>query len=79
MIVVIADDLTGAAELGGLGLKYGLKVEVATSVDGHSKADLLIVSTDTRSMEKQNAVDEMIKVTSLVKKMKRAMIYKKVD
>src|SRR3990170_4475510 len=79
MIVVIADDLTGAAELSGLGLKYGLQVEVATSVDFQSKADLLIISTDTRSMEKQHAVDEMMRVTSLIKKMEPALIYKKVD
>lgn len=79
MIVVIADDLTGAAELGGLGLKYNLKVEIVTDVNFHSNPDLLIISTDSRSMNKQQAVDEMIRITSLVKDMKPVMIYKKVD
>lgn len=32
MIAVIADDFTGAAELGGIGLRYGLQVEIATGV-----------------------------------------------
>jgi D-threonate/D-erythronate kinase len=79
MIVVIADDLTGAAELGGLGLKYGLKVEVVASENLHSTADLLVISADTRSMEKMQAVKTMSNLTSLVKKMRPALIYKKVD
>ncbi len=32
MIAVIADDLTGAAELGGIGLRHGLRTEIRTSV-----------------------------------------------
>ena len=28
MIAVLADDLTGAAELGGIGLRYNLRVEL---------------------------------------------------
>lgn len=30
MIAVVADDFTGAAEIGGLGIRYGLKVEIRT-------------------------------------------------
>jgi uncharacterized protein YgbK (DUF1537 family) len=32
MIAVIADDLTGAAELGGIGLRHGLRTEIRMSV-----------------------------------------------
>jgi uncharacterized protein YgbK (DUF1537 family) len=79
MIVVIADDFTGAAELGGIGLRYNLKVEVNTRVNLQSTADLLIVATDTRSMSKAEAVAEMEKVTEEVAKLNPTLIYKKVD
>lgn len=79
MIVVIADDLTGAAELGGLGLRYGLKVEINTEVNVHSGADLLIVSTDTRSMEKQEAIEAIADITQRVAQIKPQLIFKKVD
>ena len=46
MMVVIADDLTGAAEIGGLALKYGLMAEITTTVNLHSRADLLIIDGD---------------------------------
>ncbi|MEO6520970.1 MAG: four-carbon acid sugar kinase family protein [Mucilaginibacter sp.] len=79
MIIVIADDFTGAAELGGIGLRYNLKVEVNTSVNLQSKADLLVIATDTRSMTKNEAVAEMERVTEQVVKLNPTLIFKKVD
>ena len=79
MIAVIADDLTGAAELGGIGLRYNLTVEIATSVNTVSKADLLIIATDTRSMPEEQALREMEVVTEKLKEIKPATIFKKVD
>jgi len=79
MIIVIADDFTGAAELGGIGLRYNLKVEVNTSVNLQSKADLLVIATDTRSMTKDEAVAEMEKVTEEVVKLNPTLVFKKVD
>src|ERR1700748_1065595 len=79
MIIVIADDFTGAAELGGIGLRYNLKVEVNTRVNLQSKADLLVIATDTRSMAKDDAVAEMEKVTEEIVKLNPTLIFKKVD
>jgi uncharacterized protein YgbK (DUF1537 family) len=79
MIVVIADDLTGAAELGGLGLRYDLTIEIVTAINVSSKADLLIVATDTRSMAEADALKVMEKVTALVKGINPEIIFKKVD
>lgn len=79
MIIVIADDFTGAAELGGIGLRYNLKVEVNTRVNLQSKADLLVIATDTRSMSKDDAVAEMEKVTEEIVKLNPTLIFKKVD
>lgn len=79
MIAVVADDLTGAAELGGLGLRYKLKIEIATEVDINTKADLLIISADTRSINEQDAVAKIRSITSQLLKLKPSLIYKKID
>lgn len=79
MIVVIADDFTGAAELGGIGLKYGLTVEVNTKVNVHSTADLLIIATDTRSLKIKGALAIMEKITRQVALLKPQLVFKKVD
>ena len=55
MIVVIADDLTGAGEIGGIGLAYGLKAELQRQFWSESNADLLIIDTDTRSFSPDKA------------------------
>lgn len=79
MIAVIADDLTGAAELGGIGLRYGMTVEICTGLHGHSKPDILIIATDTRSMAEPQALMETARVTAAVSALKPRLIFKKVD
>lgn len=79
MIVVIADDLTGAAELGGIGLRYGLRVRLSATVDASSKPDLLVVYTDTRSMTETDAVETMRKLTAEAKALRPWLFYKKTD
>lgn len=79
MIVVLADDLTGAAELGGIGLRFNLDVEIDMAINPQSKAGLLIISTDTRSMKKKQAALEAGKATSKVMQLKPDIIFKKVD
>jgi len=79
MIVVIADDFTGAAELGGIGLRYQFRVEINTSVDLQSKADLFVIATDTRSMTKAEAERETEIVTKELAKLNPTWIFKKVD
>ena len=56
MIVVIADDFTGAAEIAGLGLRYGLNVVIKLELTTDINTDLLIIATDSRSMNKENSV-----------------------
>ncbi|WP_165840903.1 four-carbon acid sugar kinase family protein [Larkinella punicea] len=79
MIAVIADDLTGAAELGGIGLAYGLEVELSVSVNPQSKADLLVIATDARSVSEPEAVREMTEVSRALRELKPLLIYKKID
>src|SRR5262249_22263886 len=81
MIVVIADDITGAAELGGIGLRHGLVTEVCTVVGGSVDAaiGLLVVAADTRSKGVEEAVKDMRNITGLVKELGPSWVYKKTD
>ncbi len=79
MISVIADDFTGAAEIGGVGLKYGLDVIIETTVTGVSKTDLLIIVSDTRSLPPKQASEEIKRITGKLLKLNPESIFKKLD
>jgi D-threonate/D-erythronate kinase len=79
MIAVIADDFTGAAEIGGIGLRYGLKVVIETEDIQDYKADLLIIATDTRSLSAKEASALIFKVTKKILMLNPDYIFKKVD
>lgn len=79
MIAVIADDFTGAAELGGIGLRYALSVEVTTNINTATKADLLVIDADTRSMKEEEAVRKIEQITGELLPLKPEWIYKKTD
>ncbi|WP_461451535.1 four-carbon acid sugar kinase family protein [Mucilaginibacter sp.] len=79
MIAVIADDLTGAAEIGGLALKYNLKIELTTKPGLNSNADVLVICTDTRSMPLQNALKVTEQITEILNLLKPDVIFKKTD
>ena len=55
MIGVIADDLTGAAELGAVGLRHGMHPEVVVEGKAGKEADLICVDTDSRSCSPKEA------------------------
>jgi uncharacterized protein YgbK (DUF1537 family) len=79
MVVAIADDFTGAAELGGAGLRYGLTCEIRTGVPECSEADLLIITTNTRSLADKNASREIKRILEELDLLPVQWIYKKVD
>lgn len=79
MIVVLADDLTGAAELGGIGVRHGLSVEVNMDVPASVKADLLVIAANTRSMGEKEAVAVMERLTGQLMVLRPEWIYKKAD
>lgn len=79
MILVIADDLTGATELSGIGLQYGLSVEVSLDAAVKSHADMLIIAMDTRSVSRDEAIDKTRHITRQIRKLKPDFIFKKVD
>jgi uncharacterized protein YgbK (DUF1537 family) len=79
MIVVIADDFTGAAELAGISLNYGLKVSLCLDGSLQGDADVYIISTDTRSMKKSEALKAVKPATEAAAAQKPDFIFKKTD
>ncbi len=79
MIAVIADDFTGAAELGGIGLRHGLSVVISTETGASTDADLLVIDADTRSVDETQAVKTIDTITRNLVKQKPEFIYKKTD
>lgn len=62
MITVLADDLTGAAEIAGVCLRYGLKVSFGIESIPDIEADVRVVATDSRS----GTVDGALRVHRLM-------------
>ena len=60
MLTIIADDITGAAEIAGIAHRYGLHTMLTVYKDGmvwpDTDADILVVATDTRSMDPHGAM-----------------------
>jgi uncharacterized protein YgbK (DUF1537 family) len=79
MIGVIADDLTGAAELGAIGLRHGLHAEIVRSGKPSGKADLVCVDTDSRSCAPVEAGKRAAAAAKLLRAAGARWIYKKVD
>ncbi|MDQ7066145.1 MAG: four-carbon acid sugar kinase family protein, partial [candidate division KSB1 bacterium] len=80
-IIVLADDLTGAAELAGIALRCGLRVEIHLDRPTASRAGVVIVDTGTRSGSREEAER---KVADLAQNHQwgpksRARLFKKID
>ena len=56
-ILVIADDITGAAEMAGIALRHGLTVQLTTGEQYPADADaeVVVMATDTRGGNEQEA------------------------
>jgi len=79
MIVVIADDLTGAAELAGAALAHGLSAEVQTVFEPDTQAEVVCVDTDTRLLPPERAAERVTAVARAVVAAKPAWLFKKCD
>lgn len=80
MIAVIADDITGGAEIAGIGLRYGLSVVLSTLSDIPCPGtDLWVVSTDSRSMCEEDAKKITYYTVSNLKACGIESIFKKTD
>lgn len=78
-ILVIADDFTGAAEIGGIGLRNGLKVAIETEPIFNKDMEVIIIATDTRSMSESKAAENVSEITNRLLRFDPLLIYKKID
>lgn len=79
MIAVIADDLTGAAEIAGLGWRHGLTAEILERDEAPSSADLVVYDANTRDCSAAEAARRVAAIARRLRAQKPAWIYKKVD
>jgi uncharacterized protein YgbK (DUF1537 family) len=79
MIAAIADDLTGAAEIGGIGWRHGLSAEIvvgAEHLEPTPLARLIAIDSDSRSCDSEEAA---LRAAQAAAETKPKWIYKKVD
>ena len=77
-IIVVADDLTGAAELAGIGLRHGLRVELvpdARALAAMPEVPLVVINTDSRGLSPTDAAARVAAIARGVS----GDVYKKVD
>lgn len=83
MIIVVADDFTGAAELAGIALRFGMQLTVYVNADSLNDVPTnhagFIVNTDSRSMKKQNALLVTENVFKHLANQPVSLLYKKID
>jgi len=80
MVIVLADDFSGAAEIGGIGHRYGLVTEVQLSMDLNTTADLVVVDTNTRSLSEGEAAEKIFDTGTALKKLNKPFyLFKKID
>ncbi|MEX0685155.1 MAG: four-carbon acid sugar kinase family protein [Balneolales bacterium] len=79
MIIVIADDFTGAAEIAGIAMNYGLKTEIQTSFNAKVKADLIVIDTNTRSKSAAEAKQYITRLMKMLNLNTYDLVFKKID
>lgn len=81
MIGVVADDLTGAAEIGGVALRLGFRADIIMDSSGlaDSNADLLCWDTDSRSRPAEEAARRAAQAARHLTDAGCKWLYKKVD
>jgi D-threonate/D-erythronate kinase len=79
VIAIVADDLTGAAELAGVAFAHGLRAAVLTRVEDVPNLDVVAIDTDTRSRPEAEAAATVSRATMQLLDAHPGWIYKKTD
>jgi len=79
MIGIIADDFTGAAEIGALVLRHGLRAEVVIAGEPSGGADLVCLDTDSRSCDPSEAAQRAARAALMLRDCGAEWVYKKTD
>jgi len=78
-VLVIADDLTGAAEIGGIATAHGLTAIIHRGEFLKTPADVLILDTDSRHLPPPAAAQRIKSILNSVDPSAFSLIYKKTD
>jgi len=79
MFAVIADDLSGAAEIAGQGLQFGISSEIKCEFAGTTEKELLVINTSSRALGKKKAYKRVKKAAEFLMSLNPEWIYKKTD
>ncbi|MDR2145168.1 MAG: four-carbon acid sugar kinase family protein, partial [Tannerella sp.] len=81
MLTVLADDVTGAAEIAGVCLRYGLSVtfDFDFNIRRLPSTEVWVIASDTRSMPEKEACDAVRKIARRLKTLKVQAVFKKID
>lgn len=79
MILVLADDFSGAAEMAGIAHRLGFSSEVQTQFDPNGNSEVVALDTNTRSLPKRSAIAKLKSILNQLENQKPTWIYKKVD
>jgi len=81
MLTVLADDITGAAEIAGVCLRFGLSVsfDLDFNIRRLPETDVWIIASDTRSLPEKEACDLVKTIAYRLKEQQVKTLYKKID
>jgi uncharacterized protein YgbK (DUF1537 family) len=79
MIVVVADDITGAAEIAGICLRYNQIVIFSIDNIPADLADILVIATNTRSLTETEAGKIHAKLAKQIRLLNPEFVFKKCD
>jgi uncharacterized protein YgbK (DUF1537 family) len=78
-ILVIADDLTGAAEIAGIGVRFGLATRLLRKPQQATDAELTVVDTNSRLLPPAEAIDAIQRAATVLAGTHYDVIFKKTD
>lgn len=78
-ILVVSDDLTGANELGGIALRFGLKVCICHNLEEKVDAEVIIVNTNNRSKRADEVISNLEVLFEKVNLQNFKFVYLKFD
>ena len=79
MILILADDFTGAAEIAGIALRFNLSAEIQHKRFIPTEKEILVIDTDSRSITPDKAGTRISEIIDLIPKTRIDWLYKKTD
>lgn len=78
-MIILADDITGAAEIAGICLQYGLQVDFGIDILASGPGQVKVVSTDSRSLTREAALEIHKKMAIDIAHVQPDFVFKKCD